>query len=89
MFRVEVISSDGHNCGVPVQVDDHPGEARPYAVNQIADSFLIQPEEIHVVLEKGTRAELRDHLSQYTQEELKPLHIRKEHAECREFWGDD
>lgn len=88
MFRVEVISIDGEKCGVPVQVDDHPGEARPYAINQVADSLLIRREEIVDVLGRGTRAELRDHLSQYTKEQLKPIRIRVEQIECRSFWSD-
>jgi hypothetical protein len=89
MFRVEVVSSDGKNCGVPIQVDDHPGDARPYAINQIADSLLIRREEILAVFERGTAAELRAHLSKHTQEQLKPLRIRQEQVEARAFWQDE
>lgn len=88
MFRVEVISSDGEKCGVPVQVDDHPGDARPYAINQIADSLLIRRGEIHDVLDRGTRAELRDHLSQYTKEDLKPIRFRTASVALRSFWEE-
>jgi hypothetical protein len=86
MFRVEVTSSDGHKCGVPVQVDSHPAEQRPYALNAIADSLLIERDEIHRVLADGTQAELRAHLSQYTKNQLKPLHLRNEQAACLKFF---
>lgn len=89
MFRIEVVSSDGHKCGVPVQVDDHPNETRPYAINAIADSLLIDREEIHQVLVEGTEDQLRAHLSTYTKNELKPLHLRNEQAICRKFFETD
>lgn len=77
---MEVQSSDGHACGIPVQVDDHPTETRPYAINQIADSLLIDRSEILDVLESGTPEQLQRHLSRYTAEELKPLRMRQTHA---------
>jgi hypothetical protein len=86
MFRVEITSSDGHNCGVPVQVDSHPAETRPYAINAIADSLLIDRKEIHRVLAEGTEEQLRAHLSGYTKAQLKPLHLRHEQATCRPFF---
>lgn len=89
MFRVEITSSDGHKCGVPVQVDDHPDQVRPYAVNAIADSLLIDRKEIHRVLQEGTETQLRAHLGRYTQAELKPLHLRNEQAKCLRFFDQD
>lgn len=89
MFRVEVTSSDGHRCGVPVQVDDHPTQVRPYALNAIADSLLIDREEIHRVLADGSLGELRAHLGKYTKAQLKPLHLRNEQATCLKFFPDD
>jgi len=89
MFRVEVVSSDGHKCGVPVQVDNHPDQGRPYALNAIADSLLIDRKEIEHVLAEGTAEELRAHLSQYTQAQLKPLHMRNEQATCLRFFPDE
>jgi hypothetical protein len=86
MFRVEVTSSDGQKCGVPVQVDNHPDQARPYALNAIADSLLIDRKEIHRVLAEGTAEELRAHLSKYTKAQLKPLHLRNEQATCLRFF---
>lgn len=86
MFRVEVTSSDGHKCGVPVQVDSHPDQQRPYALNAIADSLLIERDEIHRVLAEGTEAELRAHLSRYTKSQLKPLRLRHEQAVCLKFF---
>jgi len=89
MFRVEATSSDGHECGVPVQVDNHPDQVRPYALNAIADSLLIDRKEIRRVLAEGTEEELRAHLSKYTQAQLKPLHLRNEQATCRRFFPDE
>lgn len=89
MFRIEVQSSDGHACGVPIQVDSHPTELRPYALNQIADSLLIDRDEIHEVLIRATEAELRAHLERYTKAQLKPLHIRNEQATCRRFFEEE
>ncbi len=89
MFRVEVVSSDGHQCGVPVQVDDHPAQLRPYALNAIADSLMIDRTEIRRVLTDGTEAELRAHLSKHTKEQLKPLRLRNEQASCSKFFPDD
>jgi hypothetical protein len=86
MFRVEVTSSDGHTCGVPVQVDNHPAEQRPYALNAIADSLLVERGEIHRVLKEATVAEMRAHLSRYTKKQLKPLHLRNEQAVCLKFF---
>jgi hypothetical protein len=89
MFRVEVVSSDGQKCGVPVQVDNHPDQARPYVLNAIADSLLIDRKEIHQVLAEGTEDQLRAHLSEYTKDQLKPLHLRNEQATCRRFFPDE
>lgn len=87
MFRVQVVSSDGHNCGVPIQVDDHPAQTRPYAINAIADSLLIDRAEIHKVLAEGTSEELHAHLARYTKAQLKPLHLRNEQtATCLKFF---
>jgi hypothetical protein len=87
MFRVEVTSSDGHKCGVPVQVDNHPAEQRPYALNAIADSLLVERNEIHRVLAEGTEDELLAHLSRYTKDQLKPLHMRSEQPVLLKFFA--
>jgi hypothetical protein len=89
MFRVEITSSDGVKCGVPIQVDDHPNQVRPYALNAIADSLLIDRKEIERVLAEGTAEELRAHLSQYTKDQLKPLHMRNEQATCLRFFPEE
>jgi hypothetical protein len=59
---------------------------RPYALNQIADTLLIDRQEIHAVLRDGTETQLRAHLAKYTKAELKPLHLRNEQAVCRQFF---
>ena len=89
MFRLEVESSDGHKCGVPIQVDSHPAQARPYVLNAIADSLLIGRNEILRVLKEGTQAQLRAHLSKYTKVQLKPLHLRNEQCVCQQFFSSD
>lgn len=66
-------------------VDDHPGEARPYLMNQIADSLLIDRAEIQAVLATGTHKELLAHLTSYTQEELRPLRIRRGAVTAKPF----
>lgn len=72
-----------------MQVDNHPGQLRPYALNAIADSLLIDRKEIYRVLAEGTEDQLRAHLSKYTKDELKPLHLRNEQATCRRFFSDE
>lgn len=89
MFRVEITSSDGHTCGVPVQVDDHPAEQRPYALNAIADSLLVERDEIHRVLTEGTGEQLKAHLGRYTKAQLMPRHLRTEQAACLKFFQTD
>jgi hypothetical protein len=89
MFRAEITSCDGHKCGVPVQVDDHPGQTRPYALNAIADSLLVDRTEIEQVLADGTQQQMRRHLAKYTKDQLKPLHVRTEQATCLQFFEDD
>ena len=39
-----------------------------------------------MVLENGDKVQLHAHLSQYTQEELKPLRVRRKHPERRPFF---
>jgi hypothetical protein len=89
IFRLVVTSSDGEQCGLPIRVDGHRRETLPYAVNQIADSLLVDRKEIHDVLASGTEAQLRRHLSSYTQEQLKPLRVRSEHVQCHPFFPAD
>lgn len=76
IFRVEVVSKDGKRCGVPIRVDDHPGEPRPYALNQIADSLCIERSKLLEMLETWTPEQLGQHLTGFTQEELKPVRLR-------------
>lgn len=86
MFRVEITSVDGKKCGIPIQVDDHPSETRPYVLNAIADALLIERDEVRSVLKTGTEEQLRTHLGQYTQDELKPFRVRREHPRRRAFF---
>jgi hypothetical protein len=87
MFRIQVTSSDGQECGIPIQVDDHPSQTRPYVLNQIADVLLIERDEIRSVLERGSEQRLRQHLEQYTKEQLKPLAIRTDNPPRKPFFG--
>jgi hypothetical protein len=84
--RIVVTSRDGHQCGIPVQVDTHASEMRPYMLNQIADSFLINRAEILEVLERGTHDELVAHLSRYSQDQLRPVRFRQVEVQPLPFW---
>ena len=86
MFRVEITSVDGQKCGIPIQVDDHPAETRPYVLNAIADALLIERDEIRAVLRDGTEEDLRAHLGRYTQDQLKPFRVRREHPQRHSFF---
>jgi hypothetical protein len=86
MFRVETTSADGQKCGIPIQVDDHPAETRPYVLNAIADALLIERDEIRSVLKDGTAAQLRAHLGRYKQDDLKPFRVRREHPQRLPFF---
>lgn len=71
-FRIEVDTVDGHRHAVHLQVDDHPKETRPYAINQIADALCIDRQEILVALDEWTPAELMAHLQKQTKLDLTP-----------------
>jgi hypothetical protein len=71
-----ITSKDGKRCGVTVQVDDHPGEPRPYVLNQIADSLRIDRRQIGDVLGTWSHEQLQEHLSHFTQQELRPVKLR-------------
>jgi hypothetical protein len=77
IFRIAAVSKDGKPCAVPIRVDDHPGEPRPYALNQIADSLYIERSKLLEILETWTPEQLRQHLAGFTQEELKPVRLRQ------------
>ncbi len=77
IFRVEAVSKDGKRCAVPIRVDDHPGEPRPYALNQIADSLRVGRSELLEILETWTPERLKEHLATFTQDELKPVRLRR------------
>lgn len=82
-------SADGKPCGVTVQIDDHPRDARPYAVNEIADCWNVDRGEIVEVLERGTRKQLLHHLGSHTKEELMPLKAGRVHVDPRRPWPWD
>ena len=77
IFKVVVTSNDSVRCGVPIRIDTHPRVVRPYALNQIADSLRIERAEIMDVLSSWTHEQLTRHLSQFTQEQLRPVHLRR------------
>jgi hypothetical protein len=76
IFKVVVTSSDGVRCGVPIRIDTHPEVVRPYALNQIADSLRLARTDILGVLDSWTHEQLVEHLSQFTQEQLRPVRLR-------------
>jgi len=77
IFRMTVTSSDGVLCGVPIRIDTHPEVVRPYALNQIADSLRIPHADIMDALQSWTHEQLQEYLSRFTQEELRPVRIRR------------
>lgn len=76
-FRIEVTSSDGVRCGVPVEVSTHRTHVTNGMLNNIADCWRIPHDEIEDVLENWTPEQLEEHLSQFTQEELRPPFLRR------------
>lgn len=76
-YRVAITTSDGHKHGLSVQVDTHPTDARPYAVNQIADAFQVDRKEIIDVLSTWTPERLIEHLSSFPKNDLMPPNLRR------------
>lgn len=70
--RVVLGSSDGHRCGVSVQINTHSRDAPAYQVNEIADRWCIDRDEIGEVLTNWTRDQLVAHLATKTKAELMP-----------------
>lgn len=62
---------------VHVQIDDHPGEARPYVLGDIAKCLNVEKAEVVTVLTTWSRAQLVAHLEQFTAAELMPPRFRK------------
>lgn len=76
LFRIRVTASDGKPASVTIQIDDHPGEARPYVLGDIAKRLRINKDDVEVVLGTWTREQLIAHLEQFTSDELKPPALR-------------
>jgi hypothetical protein len=66
------VTADGHKHAVSVQVDTHPTDARPYAVNQVADAFKIDRDQIIDVLRNWPPGRLKAHLEQFNKADLLP-----------------
>jgi hypothetical protein len=69
---VTITSCDGHKCGVGVQINTHPVDARPYQLNEIADRWCIARDDILNVLTSWTPQQLVEHLSSKTKADLMP-----------------
>lgn len=78
MFRIEVISSDGLKCGVPVMVSNHrpKGRVLDSVISNIADCWVIDRGKIETVLDDWSADDLRAHLGSCTRDQLKPKHLR-------------
>lgn len=78
LFRLKVTTSDGKTATVTAQVDDHPGECRPYVLNDIRRRWRI-PDGIstQTALKDWAPAQLKQHLEQFTQEQLRPPSYRR------------
>ena len=71
------MSADGHDCGVSVQVDDHPREVRPYALGQIARVWHVSRKDLAHIFENWTPERLIEHLGQFTKADLMPPRARR------------
>jgi aryl-alcohol dehydrogenase-like predicted oxidoreductase len=76
-YRLPLTTADGHKHAVSVQVDTHPAETRPYAVNQIANAWHIKHEDIINVLTNWTPEQLLAHLSTFKKIDLMPPTFRR------------
>jgi hypothetical protein len=75
--RLPITTADGRKHAVSVQVDTHPTDARPYALNQIADAFKVDRKDIVTVLTEWTPDQLKAHLEQFKKEDLMPPRYRR------------
>jgi hypothetical protein len=76
-YRVVITTADGHRHGVSVQVDTHPNDTRPYALNQVADTWHVPRSDILSILEKWTPDQLVAHLSTFQKADLMPPNFRR------------
>lgn len=60
-----------------LQVDDHPSDARPYVLKDVADRLRVERDQVEHVLEHWTHEELIEHLRQFPSGELKPPALRR------------
>jgi hypothetical protein len=70
LFRVKVMSADGHPVAVTVQVDTHRKTPSAAAMNDLADRLRISRQGIDDALANWTPDELRKHLSVQTKVDL-------------------
>ncbi len=71
------MATDGRKAGVTVQVDDHPRDARPYVLNDVANRLRIDRSEILHALTDWTPEQLVAHLEAFSSDELKPPSLRR------------
>jgi hypothetical protein len=70
LFRVKVMSSDGHPVAVTVQVDTHRKTPSAAAMNDLADRLRIPRGDIDEALANWGPDELRKHLCMQTKVDL-------------------
>jgi hypothetical protein len=70
LFRVKVMSSDGHPVAVTVQVDTHRKRPSDAALNDLADRLRIPRGVIDSALESWRPEQLHAHLASKTKAEL-------------------
>ena len=71
MFRVVVISSDGQQVAVTVQVDTHRKVPSVAALTDLADRIRVPRENIDDVLNDWTPEQLAAHLASLTKADLR------------------
>jgi len=72
LFRAEVTSSDGKPCARTVQVNTGRNPPPKASMTDIARRLIVDPAGLPNVLDNWSADDLEQHLSQYTEAELKP-----------------
>lgn len=76
-FRILVTSADGQVTAVTAHVQHHRREPAKANLNDIAEEWRIDRDDLPTVLDDWTEPDLRKWLEQFTAEQLLPPHLRR------------